>query len=172
MRRDEYDRLVELGAFDRERLELIRGVIVRMSPQGVEHTDPIERLNELLVPRLLGRARVRIQMPLIAPDDSEPEPDVAVVPRELDRKTHPDAAHLVIEVSRSRVAYDRETKGPLYAQMGVPEYWVVDVGARVVEVYRRPEGDRYAETSIARPGDAITLLAFPDVVVLVSAILP
>ncbi len=169
--RAEYDRLVDLGVFDRERLELIRGVIVRMSPQGVEHSDPIERLNELLLPRLLGRARVRVQMPLIAPDESEPEPDFAVVPLTADRKTHPAEALLVIEVARSSAAYDRETKGPLYAQMGAREYWIVDVGARVIEVRREPRGESWTSLERFAPGQSITLMAFPDVTVEVSAIL-
>jgi len=172
LKREEYDRLVELGLFEREHVELIRGVIVRMSPQGAPHAAPIEVLTELLAPALLGRARVRVQLPLIAPDDSEPEPDVAVVAKADHTKEHPSAAHLVIEVARTSAAYDRATKGPLYAAMGVPEYWVVDVTTRAIEVYRRPRGDRYEESTVLRAGASIALLAFPDVSVEVSAVVP
>jgi Uma2 family endonuclease len=172
LRREEYDRLVELGLFAHERVELIRGVIVRMSPQGAPHAGPIEILNELLVPALLGRARVRVQLPLIAPDDSEPEPDLAVVARADHSVEHPSAAHLVIEVARTSMEYDRGTKGPLYAAMGVPEFWIVDVSNRVIEVYREPRGDRYEHMTALRAGASISLVAFPDVALTVSSILP
>ena len=172
LKREEYDRLVALGLFAREHIELIRGVIVRMSPQGAPHAAPIEVLTELLVPALLGRARVRVQLPLIAPDDSEPEPDLAVVARADHAEEHPSAAHLVIEVARTSAEYDRAPKGPLYAAMGVPEYWVVDVTTRTIEVYRRPCGDRYEESSVFRAGVSIGLVAFPDVSVEVSAVVP
>lgn len=172
LKREEYDRLVDLGVFERERVELIRGVIVRMSPQGAPHAGPIEILNELLVPALLGRARVRIQLPLVAPYESEPEPDIAVVAKADHTKQHPAAAHLVIEVARTSVEYDRATKGPLYAAMDVPEYWVVDVTARAIEVYRRPREGRYEESTVFRTGASITLVAFPDVCIEVAAVLP
>jgi Uma2 family endonuclease len=173
LKREEYEKLVELGHFDNERVELIRGVIVRMPPpQGAPHAGPIETLTELLVPALVGRARVRVQLPLIAPDDSVPEPDIAVVDRADHFQTHPSSAHLVIEVARSSVTYDRETKGPLYASMGVPDYWVLDVERRVLEVYRRPSGERYEEVTALRAGATVTLVAFPDVTIAVSDLLP
>jgi Uma2 family endonuclease len=172
LRRSEYDRLVELGVFEGERVELIRGVIVRMPPQGAPHAAPIELLTELLVPALVGRARVRVQLPLIAPDDSEPEPDLAVVAREDHDREHPSAAHLVIEVARSSLAYDRGTKAPLYAAMGVPELWIVDVDGRVVEVHRSPRGDRFEDTSVVGVGASIALASFPDVQIEVAALFP
>lgn len=172
LKREEYDRLVELGVFEREHVELIRGVIVRMSPQGAAHAAPIEVLNELLVPALLGRARVRVQLPLVAPDDSEPEPDVAVVDRADHTMQHPNAAHLVIEVARTSAEYDRATKGPLYAAMNVPEFWVVDVTAKAIEVYRRPREGRYEEATVLRAGATVALAAFPDVAIDVATVLP
>lgn len=172
LRREEYDRLVDLGLFAGEHVELIRGVIVRMSPQGAPHAAPIEILTELLVPALLGRARVRVQLPLVAPDDSEPEPDLAIVARGDHGTEHPTAAHLVIEVARSSAAYDRGTKAPLYAAMGVPDLWIVDVTNRVVEVYRQPHEDGYQHMEVLSAGASITLVDFPDVAVAVSSILP
>ena len=172
LRREEYDQLVEAGAFRAERLELIRGVIVRMSPQGAPHAGPIELLTEILLPALLQRARDRVQLQHIGPDDSEPEPDIAVVAKADHTKEHPAAAHLVVEVARTSASYDRGTKGPLYAEMGVPEYWIVDVVNRVVEVYREPRGDRYERMEAHRKGATITLAEFPDVSVSVEAIVP
>lgn len=171
LRREEYDRLVDADAFGDEHVELIRGVIVRMSPQGAPHAGPIEVLTELLIVALAGRARVRIQMPLIGPDESEPEPDVAVVPSGDPHRAHPCTAHLIVEVARTSQAYDRGTKGPLYAQMGVPEFWLVDVVDRVIEVHREPAGDRYGRVETVRAGDELTLVAFPDVIVPVARVL-
>jgi len=171
LKRDEYDRMVELGMFEREHVELIRGVIVRMSPQGAPHAGAIEALTELLVTRLVGRARVRVQLPLLAPDDSEPEPDLAVVDRGNPHQAHPAAAHLVIEVARTSGRYDRDTKGPLYAEMGVAEYWVVDVAARSITVYRDPRDGRYAHVETPETTESITLVAFPDVSIRVATVL-
>ena len=171
MRRDEYDRLVDAGVYERERVELIRGVIVRMSPQGAPHAGPIQVLTKILVLALGDRADVRVQLPIRAPDESEPEPDIAVVAIGEPHKTHPSAAHLIIEVARTSQDYDRGTKGPLYAEMGVVEYWIVDVEARAIEVHREPVGDRYARVETLREGASITLVAFPDVTVPVTRVL-
>jgi Uma2 family endonuclease len=166
--RAEYDRMGELHFFHGERVELIHGTVVRMSPIGPSHSSIVGRLNELFLPRLLGRATVRIQQPFVACDDSEPEPDVAIVPAGLYRDRHPDVALLVVEVAETSLAYDRETKGPLYAASGVPEYWLVDVVGRAVEVYRNPEGGRYAQARRALGGESVTPSAFPDLVIAVG----
>jgi Uma2 family endonuclease len=170
LRRADYDTLVELGAFRDERVELVRGVIVRMTPQGTRHACAIQALNLDLVPRLAGRAIVRVQSSLVAPDESEPEPDLVVVPLGNYRDAHPDRALLVVEVGDSSLEYDRRTKGPLYASMGVPECWIVDVRAGAIEVHREPSGDRYARVSTRARGQSISLAAFPDVSVDVSSI--
>jgi Uma2 family endonuclease len=168
LRRVEYDRLVAAGAFGDERVELIRGVIVRMGPHGAPHAGPIQRLTEILVRHLAGRAAVRVQLSLIAPDDSEPEPDLALVPpRDYDER-HPSEATLVIEVADSSLAYGRGTKAPLYAAMGVPEYWIVNVRDAAIEVHREAIGDHYGRVSTHRKGDSISLVAFPDVVIAVA----
>ncbi|MEM1033969.1 MAG: Uma2 family endonuclease [Myxococcota bacterium] len=172
LRRCEYDQLVDAGVFAHEAVELIRGVIVRMSPQGVPHAGPIEVLTEMFVPPLVGRARVRVQLPLVAPDESEPEPDLAVVPIVEDpHRAHPEWAHLVVEVARTSQAYDRDTKGPLYAEMGVPEYWLVDVAARAVERFLEPVSGRYRRVEILTTG-TLSPLAFPDVTISLGRILP
>ena len=90
LRRREYERLVELGAFEGERVELLYGRIVEMAPRGPDHAGAIQALTRLLVSRLTDRADVRVQLPFVAPDDSEPEPDIAVVP-----SGHPDQAFLL-----------------------------------------------------------------------------
>ncbi len=169
LRRTEYDALVAAGAFEGEPLELIRGVIVRMSPQGAPHAAPIVLLNDLLVRALGDRAYVRVQLPLAGPDESEPEPDLAVVARELGFEDHPSEASLVIEVARTSQDYDRDVKAPLYAEMGVPEYWLVDVVAKTVEVRRDPIDGVYRDVVVVTAGE-VQLAAFPDVCVDVATL--
>ncbi len=152
----------ELQFFEGERVELIHGTVVRMSPVGPSHSSVVGRLNEILLPALLGRATVRIQQPWIAYDDSEPEPDIAVVPLGRYNERHPDTALLVVEVGETSLAYDRETKGPLYAASGVAEYWIVDLPGRAVEVYRNPEGGRYAHVRRVVAGESVGPCAFSD----------
>jgi len=145
---------------------------VRMSPIGPAHSSTVQRLTELLLPRLLGRATVRTQQPFIASDDSEPEPDVAIVPEGRYTERHPDTALLVIEVAESSLDYDRQTKGPLYAASRVDEYWIVDVVGRAVEVYSSPKDGRYTKTRRAVAGESLCPGAFPDVTVDVARLLP
>lgn len=170
--RADYDRLVALGFFQRRHVELIHGILVEMSPIGPPHRAVVDRLTKLLVLRLGDRARVSTQQPFIAWDESEPEPDVSVVPEGDYELSHPEQAFLLIEVADASLAYDRETKAPIYAASGVPEYWLVNLVERVVEVYRHPEGGRYTSVDRLKPGARIAPEAFPDVQILVSEILP
>ena len=169
LRRVEYDKLVELGVFgEDERIELINGVLVPMSPIGAPHCDAVDELNEILVRALAGMARVRVQNPLAAGDISEPQPDIVVAPLKRYTAEHPAVAHVVIEVADSSLAFDRGTKLRLYAEQGVPEYWVVDVVARRIEVYREPAADTFASKRVFERGECIQLLRFPAVTVRVS----
>ena len=172
LRRVEYDRLVEEGFFgEDEKIELLEGVIVQMTPQGIGHAAAIERLTHLLVLALAPRARVRVQLPYAASDISEPEPDLAVVPPGQPEDSHPDRALLLIEVADSSLAKDRRVKTRIYAAAGVPEYWVVDVAGRTIEVRSDPGEDAYRRIRVARAGETIRLQAFPDVEIAVSDIL-
>lgn len=144
-----YHELIDGGLLDEgDRVELIEGVLVAMSPKGPEHDDAIEWLTERFVTELAGRASVRVQSALTFPElDSEPEPDLVVVARDAPRPRHPSAALLVIEVAVSSLSYDRRVKAPLYARAGIPEYWVVDLGGEAVERFRSPAaGGGYADT--------------------------
>lgn len=163
MSRAEYDRMVHLGFFERERVELIHGMVVRMAPIGPPHSEVLTRLNERFTQALAARARVRIQLPLIAWDESEPEPDVAVVPARSYADAHPEEAFLVVEVAESSLDYDRDTKAPLYAASRVAEYWIVDVTGKAIEVYAKPEGGRFTSVQRFGLGDVVTASAFPDV---------
>jgi Uma2 family endonuclease len=163
LKREEYDRLVSLGFFEGERLELLYGSLVEMTPRDPAHSSSVQKLTKLLLPPLLGRAEVRIQLPFAASDDSEPEPDVAIVPPGEYKDRHPQTAWLIVEVANSSQQKDRHVKGKLYAESGVSEYWLVDVPARAVEVYRAPNGGAYTSVEVRRPGDDLALVQFPDV---------
>jgi len=169
--RAEYDRLVSEGLFEHERVELVRGMVVEMSPIGSRHADPVDFLNRLFVRALGDRAVVRVQQPFAASDDSEPEPDLALVPpgRYLDQ--HPGKAFLIVEVAESSLDHDRETKAPLYAESGVPEYWIVDAGARRVEVYLLEAGVYKPALYFGRELQ-IAPAAFPDVELRIAELFP
>src|SRR6185312_3665427 len=111
--RVEYDRMVELGMFHGEKVELLHGRLVRMSPQGEAHVFSVTMLNEILMPALRGRAKLRVQAPFGASDISEPEPDIAIVAPGQYLDGHPTAAHLLIEVADSSLLDDWRIKGPL-----------------------------------------------------------
>jgi len=163
LRRVEYEQLVALGTFDGERIELIDGALRHMSPIGPPHAATVELLTELLVLALVGRARVRVQTSFAASELSEPEPDFCIVPRDDHHLAHPSAAHLIIEVADSSLGYDREEKALLYAACNVPEYWIVNLRERVVEVYREPAADGYRQLTTVPKGARLQLLAFPSV---------
>src|SRR5262245_52839464 len=130
-KRSEYDQMIALGLFDNERVELIGGVLVKISPQNAPHSSTVQMLYELLMAPLRGRFTLRIQLPLALSDDSEPEPDIAIVPLGRYATEHPTTALLVIEVSDSSLKTDR-TKAAIYASAAIGEYWIVNLGARTV----------------------------------------
>lgn len=165
LRRAEYDRLIEMGAFEEERVELLEGMLLPMSPQGGPHAYAIELLDELLHDALRGRARIRVQMPFAASDISEPEPDIAVVPRGRRRQEHPSQAHLLIEVADSERRGHRDRKVRIYAQAGVPELWIIDLSTQHITTYRRPAGDSFLEVEEHGPKATLRIAAFPDVAV-------
>ena len=162
--------MVAAGFFENERIELIEGVLVEMSPQKPLHASVIQSLNRLLVPRLLGRADVRVQLPFAVSDDSLPEPDLALVRPETFAEAHPGAAFLIIEVADSSLTFDRREKAELYARAGVPEYWVVNLADRIIERQSEPASGAYLRVAPFRPGETTHLLAFPDVDIAVDQV--
>jgi Uma2 family endonuclease len=169
--RAQYDAIVAAGLFEDQRVELLEGVVVSMAPNDPPHASPVELLTEILVPALLGRARVRIQLSLVAAGESEPEPDVAIVPLADYSKEHPSSAHLVIEVAYSSLRKDRLLKAPLYARSGFGEYWIINVPAKVVEVHRGPSPDGWSSITRHAAPETLHPEAFPDVSVPIASIL-
>ena len=166
--------MAELGMFEDQKVELLGGLVVEMSPQGNPHTEVLARLNELLVRRLHDRARVVPASSFELSEYSEPEPDIALVARRDYSKDGPNPADafLLIEVSQSSLRKDRLIKAGLYAAAGVPEYWIVNLEDDQLEVHRAPTADGYAEVSIHRSGDRVAPVVFPDVSVAVAELIP
>lgn len=163
LKRVEYDELIRLGMLEDEKVELLHGTIVQMSPIYPDHSSAITQLNMLLAPALVGRALVRVQTNYWASEDSEPEPDVAVVSPGPWNREHPSAALLIVEVALSSLRKDRGIKVPLYAASRVAEYWIVDLAKRRVEVYRDSDGREYQTRTAHEIGETLSLVAFPDV---------
>ena len=168
----EYEALIASGALEEERVELLHGVIVDMSPQGNDHAYVIRTLTQRLLPVLLGRAEVSVQAPFLVADGSLPEPDLAVIAPGLTADERPSRAHLVIEVADSSLRKDRMVKGPLYASAGVPEYWIVDLAHHRVERYRDPGTDGYRTLTTHERDELLRLIAFPDVELTIAEFLP
>jgi Uma2 family endonuclease len=145
--RREYEKLVDLGVFEDERVELLRGVLVEMSPQGEPHSRISAWFAQRLIKALdLDRFDTRTHSPFAASRDSMPEPDVSVSRRSA-RGHHPKDALLLIEVSGSSFTKDRVIKTEIYAEAGVPEYWIVDLRTDTVDVLTRPTPRGYAKTT-------------------------
>ncbi len=161
----EYHALVRDGVLgEDDRVELLGGTITAMTPHGVAHARAICELTEHFA-ATRGDAKLRVQLPLTLGDDSEPEPDLALVTLEEARRTdgHPRSALLVVEVARESLKRDRELKGAIYARAGVTEYWIVDVAACAIEVHRDPGRDagRYATVLRAVAPESLVPVAFP-----------
>jgi Uma2 family endonuclease len=166
--RAEYYRMAEAGILgEDDRVELIKGEIIQMSPIGRLHFAFVINLNKLLVVRLGDRAHVSVQGPVALSDDTEPQPDIAVLRLRAtpyrQREAWAEDALLLIEVADSSLRYDRTTKLRLYAEAGIPEYWIVDCTTKTVEVYRNPGPEGYRDVASAAGSTPLTLQAFPEV---------
>jgi Uma2 family endonuclease len=159
----EYEGLSRAGAFKGQKVELIRGRVVWMAPQGEEHGWAIEQLTRLLMTTFGGVANVRPQLPLRVSDDSMPEPDFALTPIRTKPGPHPSQAFLLIEVAQTSLRDDRLVKAALYAEGAAPEYWIVNVEGNQLEVYRAPKDGAYTEHFVLGPTDSIRPVAFPDI---------
>ncbi|HMV50438.1 MAG TPA: Uma2 family endonuclease [Blastocatellia bacterium] len=179
--RDEYYKIGELGFFDGKRVELIEGEVLEMSPVYSPHVTSVVVTADIF--RLaFGKGWViREEKPISLGASSDPEPDIAVVAgKARDYKdAHPTTAALVVEVSDSSLAYDRNEKAGLYAKSGIKDYWIINLPDRQVEVYRRPIADNaaefgfsYANKMIFKEGKSVAPLAKPKTKIAVAELLP
>jgi Uma2 family endonuclease len=177
----EYDHLIQLGVFEEgERIELLDGVLAVREPQGTRHSAGIRRVRETLRHALGEVWLVDSQLPIALDDMSEPEPDVAVVPRHPDdyRDEHPSRPLLIVEVAETSYRIDHNDKASLYARAGVAEYWIADLGRGTLEVHRAPEtssesvlGWRYGSVEKLGKSATVSPLVAPSVVISVADLL-
>jgi Uma2 family endonuclease len=175
--RRDYERLAAKGFFrSGQRVELIEGVIYDMAPQNSHHATAFRLAHEalrIIFPPSDGY-EIRGQLPLALGDDSEPEPDLAVVTGAIRdyRDGHPTTALLVVEIADSSLLHDRKRKVPLYARFGVPEAWLCNLVRRTLEVYRDPVDGMYQTRLILRAGHTVSPVSRPDVSLQVADLLP
>ena len=180
-KRHEYDRLIETGFFrPGDKVELVGGQLMVAEPQGSRHASTIGVVTDALRAAFAQDWYVMVQLPIALDDESEPEPDVAVVPGSPAnyRDAHPARPVLVVEVAETSLAIDRGMKAGIYARGGVPDYWIVNLIDNVLEVYRQPLADAqaplgwiYAEARRLRRGDFISPLARPEARLAVADVL-
>ena len=173
----EYYRMAEVGILKPdERVELIEGEIIVMAPIGPEHADDVNQFNAVFGPYAPGRFRISIQNPVRLDDGSEPQPDTALLrPRpEGYRAAHPTPADvlLVVEVSDSSLAYDRDVKAHIYGRSSVPETWVRNLPEDCIERFTQPGPEGYALHTVHRHGETLTPVSLPDLEIPVSDLLP
>jgi Uma2 family endonuclease len=164
----EYYQMAEVGIIGPEdRVELIDGEIIQMSPIGDRHAGYVNRLTRMFVGALGRRAVVSVQNPIQLNNYTEPQPDVVVLkPRADDyagKKARAEDALLIVEVSDKTLRYDRTIKLPRYAAAGIPEVWILHIAAGELLVFRGPSGKTYADALTLRAGDMVSLPTFPDI---------
>jgi Uma2 family endonuclease len=171
---DQYHRIVDAGILDDCRVELLHGIIVEMSPEGIPHASKRTNAQEHLGRVLGDRVQLRIGAPITLPNGSEPEPDIAVVRRfEEGYSTHhpyPEDIYWVIEYSNTSLDKDLGVKADIYAAESISEYWVVNLKKNVLIVFRDPVDGKYQSRQEFTSG-SISPLAFPDVAIDVARLL-
>jgi Uma2 family endonuclease len=178
--RKEYYQLAADGMFESQRVELIGGVIYEVSPQSTEHFYCFEVTRRILEKVFGDQYWVRSQGPLVASDDSEPEPDLCVVRGQVKLlPDHPTSSVLTVEISKSTLAFDRLTKACLYAAMEILDYWVLDLDNRQLWVHRQPVADetmpfghRYSQIESISADGHVSPLEKPEAKIAVTDMLP
>lgn len=171
---EEYHQMIEAGVLALRRVELVDGLIVEMPPEGTEHSYYGQTLADRFRLSLAGRALVRENKPITLLKKNEPEPDIAIVrlPASVYLSHHPygEDIYLLVEVSRSTLAFDTSIKRKTYATEGIQDYWIVDVVHKQLKIYRCPSEGDYQEITTLNPNSVISPLAFSDVTISVEQI--
>ncbi|MBS9382996.1 hypothetical protein BMF77_00768 [Dolichospermum sp. UHCC 0315A] len=172
----QYHQMSEVGIFsENDKVELINGEIIEMSPIGRRHAACVDRINRLFSNILGMKVIVRVQNPIILNNLSEPEPDIALLQPRADfyESGHPQPQDifLLIEVADSSLEYDRDVKIPLYASSGITEVWLVDIYEQVIIVYRYPSENGYSDIQKLSRGEKMSIQAFPEINLVVDDIL-
>lgn len=171
---EEYERMAEVGILgEDDRVELIDGEIVEMSPIGGRHVGCVNALADLLAEQVRREVLISVQNPIRLGSNQEPQPDIALVRRGAPRNSVPAAADVlvVIEVADTSLEYDRGVKLPLYAAAGIEESWLVDLVAEIVERHTEPQDGVYRRIAPARRGETLSSTVLPGMTVSVDDIL-
>jgi Uma2 family endonuclease len=173
---DEYHKMLAAGILkEDDRVELIEGEIVQMSPIGKHHAGIVNRLAAILHNLFADSAVVAVQNPIQIGDSSEPEPDIAILNFRGDyyagKLPTPQDIVFLIEVAETTLATDRGTKVPLYAHAGIPEVWIVNLSDELVEVYSSPSQGAYRQTGLARRRESLAVPGLPGAHLAVEEIL-
>lgn len=164
---DEYYRMAEVGILEEgDQVELIDGQILVMEPISPEHGGHTMALNHLFMSLFGNRAIIGVQNPIQIDEYNHPQPDVAACrPRDdFYKRSHPGPSDilLIVEVAWTSPARDRRLKVPLYGVAGIPEFWLVDIPRRTLEVYTDPSDDGYDRVARLRAGETVRPVAFSD----------
>ena len=173
---DEYNRMSQVGILDEDdRVELWDGEIRVMSPIGSAHSAVVNRLIALFSEALGKRVVLSVQNPVELDEYHDPQPDVAVLKPKADyyASGHPQPRDtlLVVEVSDTSLVYDREEKLPKYAEVGIPEVWIVDIQGEAIEQFSQPSGHDYQQRSVLGRGQRLGSVSFPDLILVTDDIL-
>ncbi len=172
---DDYYRMAEAGVLrEDDRVELIEGEIVEMSPIGIRHAGCVNRLTRIFFEAVGDRASIAVQNPVRVSDISEPQPDLIIATRRDDDYSsahpRPEDVLLLIEAGDASLPVDRNVKAPLYAVAGIIEYWIVDFQHGMLEVFRDPAASGYQVVQRLSRGETVRPIAFPDVTIAVEDI--
>ncbi|PYS00123.1 MAG: Uma2 family endonuclease [Acidobacteria bacterium] len=173
---EEYHQMAEAGILrEDDRVELIDGEIIQMSPIGHRHMVCVNRANTLFIQAFGNGAVVSPQNPVRLTDWTEPQPDLVVFKPRADfyakKEPVPEDVLFMVEIAETTLSYDRKIKLPRYAAAGIPEFWIGDLKNDILHVYRNPGRETYNIALILHPSESISPLAFPDVTFQVGELL-
>ncbi len=172
----EYHQMIEIGILKaQDKVELIRGEIIKMSPVGLKHASCVKKINQLFAQKLGNKVILGIQDPIKLNDNSQPQPDVVLLKPKSDfyATEHPKSEDilLLIEVADTSIEYDRQIKIPLYAENNITEMWLININENIIQVYQNPQGKLYKNITNYQIDDKIDLTIFPDCEIKVKDIL-
>lgn len=173
---EDYHRMIDAAILTTEdKVELLEGEIIEMSPQNSPHSATTQRASDYLRSLLVGQATIRVQLPITLPPNSEPEPDIAVI--RVDSRDyferHPTTGDifLLVEVADTTLRHDRR-KALTYAKANIPEYWILDINKQQVYRFCQPEENKYQQETILSGEIFVALVAFPEIEVQISRLFP
>jgi Uma2 family endonuclease len=167
---EDYHQMIKAGILSaHDRVELLEGQIIEMSPQQPPHAATTQHAARFLDRQLEGIAYIRMQLPITLKPNSEPEPDIAIVQittsEYFDHHPTPNEIFLIIEVADSTLLNDRRTKALTYAKAGISEYWILDVNTRKTDVFQNPSSSGYEKHQIVDQQTSLTIAAFPTIAI-------